>query len=62
MGGLGATAAGCASVAPWQRSRLSHPCMSLEGRMGDAFLAHVTLIREGSMGGEGGAGGGCGCN
>jgi hypothetical protein len=36
--------------------------MSLEERMGDAYRPHLLSVREGSMGGEGGAGGGCGCN
>ena len=53
---------GCATVKPWERGRLSHTCMQMEPRMGDAIISHVRSIREGAIGGEGGAGGGCGCN
>lgn len=58
----GACGSGCATVQPWERGRLSHSCMKMKDRMGDAYLAHVVSIREGSVGGEGSAGGGCGCN
>ncbi len=59
---LFALAGGCVAVKPWERARLSHPCMQMDARLGDAYLAHVLSVREGSVGGEGGAGGGCGCN
>ncbi len=58
LGSLG----GCAIVKPWQRGRLGHPGMQLDGRLGDTMRPHVLSIREGSVGGEGVAGGGCGCN
>ncbi len=58
----GLAASGCASVAAWERGRLAHSCMKLTDRMGDRYVAHVLSIREGSIGGEGAAGGGCGCN
>ena len=58
----GALLSGCAQVKPWQRGRLSHPCMQLDARMGDTFAPHLASIREGSVGGEVAVGGGCGCN
>ncbi|MCK6549899.1 DUF4266 domain-containing protein [Myxococcota bacterium] len=56
---------GCAQVKPWERGTLAKPAMSPAdpGRQGrDAFTRHVFDIREGSTGGDGEAGGGCGCN
>ena len=60
---LGASALGCATVAPQQRAILSDPTMQFdaEGRH-DAALHHAIDNREGSMGGTGVSGGGCGCN
>jgi len=55
-------ASGCVSVQPWQRGRLSHAWMGVEPRLGDGFVDHARSVREGSVGGRGGAGGGCGCN
>jgi hypothetical protein len=57
--GLGA----CATVHPWERERLSRPDMSLASAP-ELLQAegHATEVREGAMGGLGGAGGGCGCN
>jgi Domain of unknown function (DUF4266) len=55
--------AGCATVAPYERERLARRDMGLER---NADLAsgqqHATAYREGSSGGEGASGGGCGCN
>jgi hypothetical protein len=59
---LAALVSGCAQVKPWQRGRLSHPCMQLDARMGDTFGPHLASIREGTLGGEVAVGGGCGCN
>ena len=56
------SATGCATVQPWERGRLAHSCMQLKDRIGDGYLTHVLSIREGSVGGEGSSGGGCGCN
>jgi len=36
--------------------------MALKARLGDGFRHHMLPIREGTIGGEGSAGGGCGCN
>lgn len=58
---LGASA--CATVAPYERERLARPDMEL-GRNADARAGeeHATAYREGSTGGTGSSGGGCGCN
>jgi hypothetical protein len=63
---LGAGAAGltgCATVAPEQRAILADPSMQFdaEGKH-EAALHHALENREGSMGGTGVQGGGCGCN
>jgi hypothetical protein len=60
---LGASSAGCATVAPQQRAILADPTMQFdaEGKH-DAALNHAIDNREGSMGGTGVSGGGCGCN
>ena len=61
-----AAAAGCVTVKPQQRSVLSDPTMRFGGDDHDqkerARLRHALDNREGSFGGEGVAGGGCGCN
>ena len=58
--------AGC-SVEPWvkpyERDRLADPIMALDGDpVSTAYIQHVYEAREGARGGEGAAGGGCGCN
>jgi hypothetical protein len=54
---------GCATVAPYERERLARPDMDF-GRNADAKAGeeHATAYREGSSGGMGASGGGCGCN
>ena len=61
--GLLCTAAGCATVAPYERERLARPDM-VPGERPDAKAGaeHATAYREGSSGGLGASGGGCGCN
>lgn len=59
--------AGCASrlqrVRPWEREQLSRRDMRPELQQADgSFRTHVHAVREGSEGGSGSAGGGCGCN
>ncbi len=50
-------------VKPYERDRLADPIMSLDGDpVSTAYLQHVYEAREGARGGEGAAGGGCGCN
>jgi hypothetical protein len=57
------SAAGCATVAPTQRAILADPTMQFDGEAKhDAALRHALDNREGSMGGTGVSGGGCGCN
>jgi hypothetical protein len=54
---------GCASVAPWQRSRLAEYGMRPDrDPLGDGLAEHVYFSREAAFGGSGIGGGGCGCN
>ena len=60
-------AAGCSSIEPWvkpyERDRLADPIMALDpDPVSSAYMQHVYEAREGARGGEGSAGGGCGCN
>lgn len=56
-------AAGCTSVAPWERGRLAKPHMALDpDPLQRALRDHVHASREAAAGGEIGAGGGCGCD
>jgi hypothetical protein len=53
----------CVTVAPQQRAILADPTMQFESEAKhEAALRHAIDNREGSMGGTGVAGGGCGCN
>jgi hypothetical protein len=60
---LAVAAAGCATVAPYERERLARPDMD-PAHGGDATAGeeHATAYREGSSGAIGASGGGCGCN
>jgi hypothetical protein len=58
---------GCSNIEPWvkpyERDRLADPIMFLDPHpVSTAYLYHVYESREGARGGEGTAGGGCGCN
>ena len=58
---------GCSSIEPWvkpyERDRLADPIMFLDADpVSSAYIYHVYESREGARGGEGTAGGGCGCN
>lgn len=58
---------GCGSIEPWvkpyERDSLADPIMFLDGDpVSSAYIKHVYEAREGARGGEGSAGGGCGCN
>jgi hypothetical protein len=54
---------GCARVKPYQREQLSLRAMQPGAeRAEDRFRSHWQTAREGSEGGFGAAGGGCGCN
>jgi hypothetical protein len=66
-GALLAGAAGCSNFEPWvkpyERDRLADPIMALDmDPVSSAYIQHVYEAREGARGGEGAAGGGCGCN
>lgn len=58
---------GCSNIETWvkpyERDRLADPIMFLDAHpVSTAYLYHVYESREGARGGEGTAGGGCGCN
>ena len=54
---------GCVRVAAHQREYLAKPTMNPEAAPLEQKLdTHVEEYREGSMGGTGVGGGGCGCN
>jgi len=60
-------AASCSSIEPWvkpyERDRLADPIMALDpDPVSSAYMQHVYEAREGARGGQGSAGGGCGCN
>jgi hypothetical protein len=54
---------GCVNVRPWERAILADPCMAVVPDPEEAKLEqHLFAYREGSAGGYGDTGGGCGCN
>ena len=58
---------GCSPVQPWvkpyEREKLADPIMALDrDPVSSSYLDHVFELREGARGGQGSAGGGCGCN
>ncbi|MBI5835987.1 MAG: DUF4266 domain-containing protein [Candidatus Eisenbacteria bacterium] len=60
---LAALSAGCATVKPWDRDLLSQKKMQFApSPMLNTIDDHVYFSKEGSTGGLGVAGGGCGCN
>jgi hypothetical protein len=64
---LACSVSACGSVEPWvkpyERDRLADPIMFLDGDpVSTSYIQHVYEAREGARGGEGSAGGGCGCN
>jgi hypothetical protein len=53
---------GCSPIMQWQRQYLGDPIMQLTPDEKEKSLdIHIYPRREGSSGGDGGAGGGCGC-
>jgi uncharacterized protein DUF4266 len=54
--------AGCNTVKPYQREYLAQPGMKLTPTADTEADSHMLESREGSMGGSGVLGGGCGCN
>lgn len=62
---LAALASGCAamSVKPWDRDLLARPSMRFSPLPHETAVdEHIYFSKEGSMGGLGVGGGGCGCN
>ena len=60
-----ATLAGCSSlgVKPWEREVLARDDMQLDSNPLDTSLDdHIYFSKEGTSGGRGFGGGGCGCN
>jgi hypothetical protein len=58
-----AALASCVTVKPQQRAVLADPIMRFDGDpQAAAQLRHAIDNREGSYGGSGVSGGGCGCN
>ena len=54
---------GCVTVKPQERAVLSDPTMQFDGDpKANAPIRHAVENREGSYGGNGVSGGGCGCN
>lgn len=55
--------AGIETVAAWERGYLAEAGMQWDASQQEArFKAHVYTSKESSSGGNGAAGGGCGCN
>ena len=62
-GALGACAMPEPWVKPYERERLADPLMKVNrDALAAKHLEHVHEVREGSRGGTGVQGGGCGCN
>ena len=60
-----AASTGCSSlgVKPWEREVLARDDMQLDSSVLDtAFDDHIYFSKEGTSGGRGFGGGGCGCN
>ncbi len=57
------TFSGCTIVQPWEREILSEPIMRFdENPIEKGYLEQFKDFREGSVGGTGTQGGGCGCS
>lgn len=59
---VAAFASGCVTVKPQERAVLADPSMQFESDPQAAQVRHAIENREGSYGGAGVTGGGCGCN
>lgn len=60
---LSVAAVGCATVQPYERETLARTDMQFEGAPEiEEGEQHATEVREGTVGGFGSGGGGCGCN
>ncbi|MBA3581384.1 MAG: DUF4266 domain-containing protein [Gammaproteobacteria bacterium] len=61
--GLLFTLCACAPIKPWERGILAQPTMQLvPDKMVSYGNDHIYFSKEGSTGGKGVGGGGCGCN
>lgn len=68
--GIAAAAAGslgaCAdlgNVKPWEKANLAKPAMTMDSNpLETRYAEHIQFSKEGSSGGNGVGGGGCGCN
>lgn len=61
--GLLVVSSGCTSVQPWERANLADYTMRPDrDPLHAAMSEHIYFSREGSSGGRGVGGGGCGCN
>jgi hypothetical protein len=62
LAGLSLFAPGCVSIMQWQRQYLGDPIMKYNHDQNENSLKdHIYPRREGSSGGTGSSGGGCGC-
>ncbi len=62
LAAIGAATGACATLQPWQRGVLADRCMQFDPDPAlAAFTMHWQESREGSAGGSGLQGGGCGC-
>ncbi len=53
----------CTTVPPWERGSLARADMQWQDDVMEATLqSHIQYSKEASSGGDGAAGGGCGCN
>ena len=60
---LAAALCGCETVQPWERGTLARQDMQWQPDVMEARLQqHIYFSKEASSGGDGAAGGGCGCN
>lgn len=60
---LGAGLFGCETVEPWERGTLAKPEMQWQTDLMESNMrAQIHASKEASSGGQGAAGGGCGCN
>lgn len=60
---LVATAGACVRVRPWEREHLTRRGLDFTSERAETkFKSHLFESREGARGGNGEAGGGCGCN
>lgn len=61
--GLATLLQGCVTVKPYEREHLADRIMDFDAVADElAMDRHFLETREGSSGGQGGAGGGCACN